>query len=94
MTNANNDIVAWSGGLPGQPNNFQRRIGGGFFTEWGYTDNTYYTNSDFIKDDINFDYWTADPFHGGVQNYTVFSKQGNVGHYYFVHNETRVVCVR
>ncbi len=94
MTNANNDIVAWAGGLSGQPNNFQRRIGGGFFAEWGYTDNEYYVNSDFIRDDINFDYWTADPFYGGVQNYTVFSKQGNIGHYYFVHNETRVVCVR
>ncbi|MDF7666653.1 hypothetical protein PT273_02115 [Orbaceae bacterium ESL0727] len=33
VTNANGR--GWTGGLPGQPNNYQRRIGGGLFSEWG-----------------------------------------------------------
>ncbi|MDF7666512.1 hypothetical protein PT273_01380 [Orbaceae bacterium ESL0727] len=37
LTNAN--ALDWTGGLPGQPNNYQRRIGGGLFSEWGDMNN-------------------------------------------------------
>lgn len=40
LTNANAPDSAWEGGLPGQPNNYQRRIGGGLLAEWGDLKNT------------------------------------------------------
>ncbi|MDF7667316.1 hypothetical protein PT273_05600 [Orbaceae bacterium ESL0727] len=48
-TNANSGASYgnWQGGLAGQPNNYQRRIGGGLFAEWGNTSTPYYTGSDY-----------------------------------------------
>lgn len=40
LTNANAPDSAWQGGLLGQPNNYQRRIGGGLLAEWGDLKNT------------------------------------------------------
>ena len=40
LTNANAPDSAWEGGLLGQPNNYQRRIGGGLLAEWGDLKNT------------------------------------------------------
>ncbi|MDF7670884.1 hypothetical protein PT276_06700 [Orbaceae bacterium ESL0721] len=45
LTNANGDD--WHGGLAGQPNNYQRRIGGGLYTEWGYIDTEFYSHVSF-----------------------------------------------
>ncbi|NUE95621.1 hypothetical protein GYW75_04375 [Gilliamella sp. ESL0232] len=56
MTNGNNRF--WSGGLPGQPNNYQRRIGGSLFAEWGSTRKNYYHNSDFTESY----YWSTESY--------------------------------
>ncbi|MDF7670256.1 hypothetical protein PT276_03395 [Orbaceae bacterium ESL0721] len=53
-TNANGD--EWTGGLAGQPNNYQRRIDGGLFAEWGNMYNSYYTTSDFNSSGNNYNW--------------------------------------
>ncbi|MDF7666668.1 hypothetical protein PT273_02190 [Orbaceae bacterium ESL0727] len=64
-TNANGN--GWTGGLPGQPNNYQRRIGGGLFAEWGNSmASRYYINSDFMS---RSSYWTDNFF--GNYVYTI-----------------------
>ncbi|MDF7667171.1 hypothetical protein PT273_04835 [Orbaceae bacterium ESL0727] len=62
--NVNNSNFLWTGGLAGQPNYFQRRIGGGLFAEWGgfseysdimsppgltvWTSNMYYNSNNWL----------------------------------------------
>ncbi|MDF7670011.1 hypothetical protein PT276_02120 [Orbaceae bacterium ESL0721] len=59
FTNANFPSQNWTAGLAGQPNNYQRRIGGGLFAEWGDIRNfNYYTTSDF---DYHW-YWVAEKY--------------------------------
>lgn len=42
LTNGNAPDIAWQGGLLGQTNNYQRRIGGGLLAEWGEIAQDYY----------------------------------------------------
>ncbi|MDF7671415.1 hypothetical protein PT276_09470 [Orbaceae bacterium ESL0721] len=75
FTNANNKYYNWTGGLSGQPKNYQRRIGGGLFAEWGnmYSGN-YYTSADY---DNNY-YWAFESYSSSIQR-NVNSSNGYVG---------------
>lgn len=87
LTNANGN--GWKGGLSGQPNIYQRRIGGGLFAEWGYTSNDYYKNSTFEYHHV----WTSLVYNSS-RRYLVFAYNGDV-----IHDEARYegyqsLCVR
>ncbi|PXY94388.1 hypothetical protein [Frischella perrara] len=65
LTNGNAPDIAWKGGLLGQPNNYQRRIGGGLLAEWGEISQNYYPDNnvtsmyfwgDYNDDDTNNSY--------------------------------------
>lgn len=86
LTNANG--WEWQGGLPNQPNNYQRRIGPILFAEWGFTDKNYYTNSDLEYGD----YWAAQIYTDLNEPYLVHSDTGDVYHGY-VRNIQRAACV-
>ncbi|MDF7670693.1 hypothetical protein PT276_05700 [Orbaceae bacterium ESL0721] len=86
-TNANG--YGWTGGLSGQPNNYQRRIGGGLFAEWGYTYNgSYYTGSDF---DHYWYYWAVET-DKQWQRY-VNSNYGKVDSRYASYSDSRFACI-
>lgn len=87
LTNANG--WEWQGGLPNQPNNYQRRIGRTLFAEWGFTDKNYYTNSDLEYGD----YWTGQIYDNLNEPYLVHSDTGDVYHGYLGGNKQRVACV-
>ncbi|MDF7670253.1 hypothetical protein PT276_03380 [Orbaceae bacterium ESL0721] len=89
-TNANGNF--WEGGLAGQPNNYQRRIGGGLFAEWGdMRNNLVYTSSDFDFDAEGYGtYWASEKYNDKWQ-YFVYSDDGAVLH--AVHYTTRYACV-
>lgn len=53
LTNASLDDI--NGNIAGQPNHYQRRIGGGLFSEWGETNDEYYRGCNFKN---NTNYWT------------------------------------
>ncbi|MDF7670072.1 hypothetical protein PT276_02435 [Orbaceae bacterium ESL0721] len=95
LSNANDPLTGWNGGLAGQPSNFQRRIGGGLFSEWGNMDNygrwgrpSIYINSDF--DDVW--YWAAEEYDANNQRY-VDSYGGWVNYTQKVVGKTRFACV-
>ncbi len=73
-------------------NNYQRRIGGGLFSEWGYMNN--YTGANFDSDyhdsnaqgkqnssnsSIGHAYWTSDPI--GNDNFVVSSSSGYINRF-------------
>ncbi|MDF7670964.1 hypothetical protein PT276_07130 [Orbaceae bacterium ESL0721] len=88
-TNANGNSNAWTGGLAGQPNNYQRRIGGGLFAEWGYTYTSYYTSSDFSP---YYYYWAVESLSSSLQ-YVVNSYNGYVHWYNTSITNGRFACV-
>ncbi|MDF7669606.1 hypothetical protein PT276_10445 [Orbaceae bacterium ESL0721] len=69
LTNANGDD--WHGGLAGQPNNYQRRIGGGLYTEWGYIDTEFYSHVSF-----HGTVWATNP--QGTKHYNVAPWGGEI----------------
>lgn len=58
LTNANS--WNWNGGLPGQGNNYQRRIGGGLLPEWGEILQNYYQNIPIIIKTQYYVYWARE----------------------------------
>ncbi|MCO6553000.1 MAG: hypothetical protein J6563_08530, partial [Gilliamella sp.] len=63
------------GATPSSGNNaYQRRIGAGFFTEWGYMN--HYSDADFVDGK----YWTSDV----INNYSNFYVRGERGDIYSV----------
>lgn len=54
LTNANSKDSSsyWDGGLAGQGNNYQRRIGGGLFAEWGEIHLNSYPQADIYPNEI------------------------------------------
>ncbi|MDF7667419.1 hypothetical protein PT273_06125 [Orbaceae bacterium ESL0727] len=92
-TNANGE--GWTGGLPGQPNNYQCRIGGGLFAEWGmvssksslFGGNAYYTGSGF--DQVRA--WAVEA--GGIGQHSVSASSGYVGSNNPGETAYRFVCV-
>lgn len=88
LTNAN--AFSWTGGLQNQGNRYQRRIGGGVFAEWGITNRSYYSHSDFVSDGV-LNYWTAQLRSAGIY-YVVNERNGGIG--YSSNPSDKVVCVR
>ncbi|MDF7667285.1 hypothetical protein PT273_05440 [Orbaceae bacterium ESL0727] len=65
-TNANSPERGWTGGLAGQGNNYQRRIGGGLLSEWGLVNTqngSIYTSSHFDS----YDLWAIETNSRGSQ---------------------------
>lgn len=61
LTNANNDFYPhWDKGLPGQGNNYQRRIGGGLLPEWGEILQNYYQNIPIIIKTEFYVFWARE----------------------------------
>ncbi|MDF7670255.1 hypothetical protein PT276_03390 [Orbaceae bacterium ESL0721] len=89
-TNANGN--GWAGGLAGQPNNYQRRIGGGLFAEWGDSRNTeYYTGNDFDENDFYGRYWALEKV--GTNQLGVYSDDGLIVYGTTDTNRNRFACV-
>ncbi|MDF7671078.1 hypothetical protein PT276_07715 [Orbaceae bacterium ESL0721] len=89
-TNANG--YNWTGGLSGQPNNYQRRIGGGLFAEWGYMHNrSFYTGSDF---DLSYYYWALEVYNSSASfQHSVASYNGRVFWNPMLAANNRFACV-
>ncbi|MDF7670752.1 hypothetical protein PT276_06005 [Orbaceae bacterium ESL0721] len=96
-TNANDSSKGWTGGLAGQSANYQRRIGGGLFAEWGNMDNYGRWGYKSIYQDSDFDdvwYWASEPYDaGGVQQRYVDSYGGWVAYRYATDTDWRFACV-
>lgn len=61
LTNANNDFYPhWDKGLPGQGNQYQRRIGGGLLAEWGEILQNYYQNIPIIIKTEFYVFWARE----------------------------------
>ncbi|OCG68540.1 hypothetical protein A9G41_08245 [Gilliamella sp. Nev5-1] len=94
LTNANSHY--WNQGLAGQGNNYQRRIGGGLFSEWGETHdsaniNVGYPGSNFASHRA---YWTQNtykPPYEPLMNLQVHSNIGMVSTWGYTSYGT--VCV-
>ncbi|OCF98299.1 hypothetical protein A9G08_08290 [Gilliamella sp. wkB195] len=74
LTNAVRGGWGWpiSGATPNSPGNwYQRRIGAGFFTEWGGISS--YSGSGFVG---YYNYWTSDP--NGSDQFVVKTGDGNI----------------
>lgn len=89
LTNANDSANGWSGGLAGQINNSNRRIGGGLFSEWGSTwgtDNFYYWG------DIGYMYYWVIEKHGDMIR-TVDAVTGRISTDNYDHSTQAHICV-
>ncbi|WP_085248419.1 hypothetical protein [Gilliamella mensalis] len=76
LTNANSQY--WNQGLAGQGNNYQRRIGGGLFSEWGEPSG-YYLGNNF---EGGTPYWTQNTYKPPFEplyNLLVYSSTGSAG---------------
>ncbi|MDF7670290.1 hypothetical protein PT276_03570 [Orbaceae bacterium ESL0721] len=98
-TNANNSDyykhTDWSGGLPGQPNNYQRRIGGGLFSEWGDVGSGVeglYDSSDFAQKAF---YWATESYNwaGTLWHRVIRSDNGYVTSSSVMDSANRLACV-
>ncbi|MDF7670744.1 hypothetical protein PT276_05965 [Orbaceae bacterium ESL0721] len=85
FTNANGSY--WKGGLKGQPNNYQRRIGGGLFSEWG---NMLNYNA-FTNATLDTDFWTIQK---RVNGYADVSANYGLIHYTTSNRTNRIACVK
>ncbi|MDF7670059.1 hypothetical protein PT276_02370 [Orbaceae bacterium ESL0721] len=71
-TNANEPNKGWTGGLAGQSTTYQRRIGGGLFSEWGNMDNSGDQSDKSIYQESDFDvvsYWAAESYDANNKYY-------------------------
>ncbi len=72
---------------PSTGNNYQRRIGSGFFSEWGYMD--FYFNASV--DDYRYNYWTSDITSDGIQ-FSVYPNNGHVNRNHSSETTLRGTC--
>ncbi|MDF7670073.1 hypothetical protein PT276_02440 [Orbaceae bacterium ESL0721] len=94
-TNGNSPDQGWTGGLAGQPANYQRRIGGGLFAEWGNMDNYGRWGHKSIYQDSDFDdvwYWSSDGYNA-TEGYYADSYSGWVFHMPYIVSTYRYACV-
>ncbi|MDF7671548.1 hypothetical protein PT276_10150 [Orbaceae bacterium ESL0721] len=69
LTNANGN--GWSGGLAGQSNNYQRRIGGGLYAEWGVMNRESYSGIT-----LGYGSWTVNK--NGSKHFRVNESYGDI----------------
>ncbi|MCX8596212.1 hypothetical protein, partial [Gilliamella sp. B3493] len=83
--NNDSDCSGSVGATPPSPSNhYQRRIGSGFFTEWGRMYD--YSGVGFIE----WRYWTSDPI--GISQFIVNISNGRVSHGHFYSGYESGLC--
>ena len=99
LTNANNNFYPhWDKGLPGQGNNYQRRIGGGLLPEWGEILQNYYQNLPFVNKTDFYVFWAREEAKNMSSRLRAYydvndGTRGHIGYNWDFTDTHRAMCV-
>lgn len=94
LTNANNNFYPrWDKGLPGQGNQYLRRIGGGLLAEWGEILQNYYQNIPIIIKTDFYVFWAREKANNNVYYDVSDMGHGHIGSNLKTTTTHRAMCV-
>ena len=94
LTNANNNFYPrWDKGLPGQGNQYLRRIGGGLLAEWGEILQNYYQNIPIIIKTDFYVFWAREKVNNNAYYDVSDMGHGHIGSNLKTTTTHRAMCV-